>query len=98
MAEKDSDNPTKVFQCGRIKAAIWEGQKVIDNTIVNVHTIKIDRSYKDDDEEWKHTNLFYSEDLPKIAMVASEAYKFIRLRSFDKSNSDNNAIEEQEED
>ena len=80
MAEKGTNNPVKVFQCGRVKAAIWADSKVIDNTVVEVHSIRIDRSFKDG-EEWKHTNAFSSEDLPKVALVANEAYKFIRLQS-----------------
>lgn len=81
MAENSKNNPIKVFQCGRIKAAIWADSKVIDNTVVEVHSIKIDRSYKDG-EEWKHTNAFNAEDLPKVALVANEAYKYVRMRAF----------------
>jgi len=81
MVDKDKNHPVKAFQCGRIKAAIWKGQKVINNAIVEVHTIKIDRSYKDG-EEWKHTNAFFDEDLPKVVVVANEAYKYLRMRTF----------------
>ncbi|MHC4680392.1 MAG: hypothetical protein ACYTEK_17025 [Planctomycetota bacterium] len=95
MADNDNNNPIRVLQCGRVKAAIWADSKVMDNTVVKVHSIKIDRSYKDG-EKWKHTNAFYTEDLPKVAIVASEAYKFIRLRSSDQSNADESAMEEQE--
>lgn len=80
MAEKGKNNPIRVFQCGPVKAAIWADSKVIDNAVVEVHSIKIDRSYKDG-EEWKHTSAFNAEDLPKVALVANELYKFIRLRS-----------------
>ena len=97
MAEKNNNNPKIVFRCGRIEAAIWEGQKVIDNTVVKVHTIRIDRSYKDG-EEWVHTNYFFTEDLPKVSLAANEAYKFIRLKSSDQPDSNNNEIEEQEKD
>jgi len=99
MADKNNNNnnPKKVFRCGRITATIWEGQKVIDNTLVNVHTIKIDRSYKAG-EEWVNTNYFFAEDLPKVALVASEAYKVLKLWSSDQPNSDKDGVEEQEKD
>jgi len=80
MGDTTNQNPIKVFSCGRVKAAIWAGSKVVNDTLVDVHSIKIDRSYKDGDE-WKSTNTFYREDLPKVALVAMEAHKFIRLRS-----------------
>lgn len=90
MSDKEKKHPVKVFQCGRINAAIWEDQKVIDNTIVNVHTIKIDRSYKDG-EDWVSTNLFFAEDLLKVALAANEAYKFLKLKTLEKININNNA-------
>ena len=37
-------------------------------------------------EEWKYTNTFNTEDLPKLAIVATEAYKLIRLRSPEQNN------------
>ena len=76
-----------MFSCGGIKAAIWLDSKVIKNEMVEVHSVKIDKSYKEqDDKEWKHTNTFNAEDLPKVALVAMEAYKFIRLRIFEASS------------
>jgi hypothetical protein len=44
--------------------------------------VTINKAYKEEDE-WKHTNSFNIEDLPKVALVANEAYKFIRLKSTD---------------
>jgi hypothetical protein len=52
----------------------------MDNAVVEVHSIKIDKSYKDGDE-WKRTTALAAEDLPKVALVATEAYRFLRLRS-----------------
>ena len=83
MADKDKNHPVKAFQCGPVKASIWMDPKVIDNEIVDVHSIRIDRVYKDKkDNEWKYTTTFYSEDLPKVALVANEAYKYLRMRAF----------------
>ena len=89
MKNKIENDPLKIFQCGRIKAAIWIDQRVINNTIVDIHTVKIDRSYKDG-EQWKHTNTFNIEDLPKVALVANEAYKYVRLRTLEPDKSQNN--------
>ena len=62
--------------------------------LAEVHSIRIDRSYKDGDE-WKHTNSFNVEDLPKVAFVADEAYKFLRMNTFEpemQQNVDNHVI------
>ena len=50
--------------------------------MVNFYSINITKAYKEG-EVWKHTNRFSAEDLPKVALVANEAYKYIRLNSTD---------------
>jgi hypothetical protein len=79
MAEKEKNHPVEVFQSGRVKASIWQDQKVINNDLVNVHTIKIERSYKNDFGDWINTNFFFVDDLPKVVLVANEAFRFLRL-------------------
>ena len=76
--------PTKVFRCGSIEAAVWLFPKVRDGAVVDVASVTITKSYKDpEDEEWKTTDFLYPDDLPKVAMVATEAYKYLRLKSPD---------------
>ena len=72
--------PEKTFRCGPITAAIWAEAKTVNGEMVKFYSIKIDKAYKQDDE-WKHTSSFSAEDLPKVALVANEAYKQIRLTS-----------------
>ena len=80
-------SPEKRFKCGPISASIWSESKVIDGEMVKFHSINIDKAYKDGDE-WKHTSRFNAEDLPKVALVASEAYKYIRLNSTNTNEQD----------
>ena len=77
--------PEKQFKCGPISASIWSQGKIVDGQMVKLYSINIDKTYKDRDE-WKHTNSFAAEDLPKVAMLATEAYKYIRLNSIDKGD------------
>ena len=78
-------NPIKKFKCGAITASVWLTSTASNHEIIELHTIKIDKVYKKD-EEWNHTYSFTAEDLPKIALLANETYKFIRLRVLDKEN------------
>ena len=81
MENKTTNNPIKTFSCGAVKAAIWLNCLEKDGTLVEVHSIRINKSYKDKgDDEWKTTGSLSAEDLPKVAVVAMEAYKFIRVR------------------
>jgi hypothetical protein len=72
--------PIRIFCCGAVQAAIWADHRVINDAVVKVHSIRITKNYRQDDE-WKRTTTFATEDLPKVAMVATEAYRFLRLRT-----------------
>ena len=73
-------SPEKRFRCGPVTSNIWSSSKTIDGKIVKFYSIKIDRVYQEENI-WKHTFSFSAEDLPKVALVANEAYKYIRLIS-----------------
>lgn len=72
--------PAKIFRCGPDALAIWSENKTVNGAVVELHSIKLDKSYKEGDQ-WKRTQSFAVEDLPKIAMLAQEAYKYLRLRT-----------------
>jgi hypothetical protein len=81
MPENDvKTRPLRVIRCGAVAAAIWVDHRVINDAVVKVHSIRITKNYRQGDE-WKRTTTFATEDLPKMAVVAMEAYKFLRLRS-----------------
>jgi len=93
------NNPEKRFKCGLVSASIFAEVKVIDNEEVKFYSINIARAYKksngengNKEGEWKYTNSFGPEDLPKVALVANEAYRYIRLNS---TNSNEQNIESQ---
>ena len=72
-------SPEKRFQCGPVSASIFTEAKVVNGEMVKLYSINIDKAFKQNDK-WKHTNRFNAEDLPKVVVVANEAYKYIRLR------------------
>ena len=80
--------PIKRLSCGAITASIWSDTKIVGKDMVEIHSIKIDKAYKNGDE-WKHTPSLSVEDLPKVVIVANEAYKYLRLRTFQAENSSN---------
>jgi hypothetical protein len=80
--QDEQKKPTKTFRLGAIRASIWANSRVIDNAVVLVHSIRIDKSYRQG-EQWKETRSFVAEDLPKVAIVAADAYRYLRLRTSD---------------
>jgi len=76
------NKPEKKFNCGSISASIWANTKVVNSEAIKLYSVTINKAYKEG-EDWKYTDSFNIEDLPKVALVANEAYKYIRLKSTD---------------
>ncbi len=72
--------PEKKFKCGQISISIWAESKTVGDEMVKFYSMSIDKNYKDGDE-WKNAKSFATEDLPKVALVVNEAYRYLRLRS-----------------
>lgn len=72
--------PIKVFKAGGVRAAIWENKFQKDGKTMVKHSTQIDRTYKQDGE-FKRTNQFNEQDLPKAQLVAAKAYEFLSLKS-----------------
>jgi len=72
--------PEKKFNCGSISASICANNKTVNGDTVKFYSVTINKAYKEG-EDWKYTDSFNIEDLPKVALVANEAYKYIRLYS-----------------
>ncbi len=76
------NKPEKKFSCGSISASIWANTKVVTGETVKFYSVTINKAYKEG-EDLKYTDSFNIEDLPKVALVATEAYKHVRLREND---------------
>jgi hypothetical protein len=74
--------PEKKFKCGPITASIFTETRVVNGEMVTFSSVRIDKVYKDG-EQWKHTTSFAAEDLPKVALLANEAYKYLRVKVSD---------------
>jgi len=76
--------PIKAFRVGGVRAAIWENTVTRNGRETVVHSVQIDRTYKDG-EEWKQTNRFDVRDLPKVELAAAKAFDFICLKNGEQS-------------
>jgi len=77
MSEKRP--PDKEFRAGAIRASIWGDEVEQDGRTYTRHTVKIEKRYRDDDNQWKSTQHFFANDLPRLALVASKAYEYVVL-------------------
>lgn len=73
----------KTFRCGAVEASVWGKSEEHNGEIVKRYTVKIQRSYKDDQGQWQSTAVFPVDDLPKVSIVAQEAFKYLRVKEQD---------------
>jgi hypothetical protein len=72
------NRPEKKIRAGAITATIWQNQGQSKNgEPVTYRTISLERNYKDKNDEWKSTNSFRLNDLPKVALVSQKAYEYL---------------------
>jgi hypothetical protein len=74
-----SNRPIKKFKSkGGLTVCVWENYKKDDDSFPPkpaFHTLTVEKIFKSG-EEFKHTNSFRSEDIPRIMTLLQEAYKF----------------------
>jgi len=85
-----TNKPVKVFFCGAVTATVWITPRVRGDKVVEVPSIKFDKSYEVEGER-KYTPTFFDEDLPKVALVAMEVYRFLKVRSVEPQGSEGEA-------
>lgn len=79
MSEKRP--PDQEYRAGSVRASIWAEEVEQDGRRFRNHTIKIDKRYRDEAGEWKSTQYFFPNDLPRLALVASKAFEYAVLAS-----------------
>jgi len=82
MAQKEIKDtgktmPEKKFRAGGVVATVWNNKVDSDGKEIEYKTISIDRSYKNNKDEWQKTNSYRINDLPKVELVAKKAYDYI---------------------
>lgn len=68
--------PVKTYQAGKIKAAIWESK---DEEGRLHYSVTFTKSYKQDGQ-WKESNSFFPDELPRLVLVSNQAFQFIVLK------------------
>ena len=64
------NKPISEIRIGTVKAAIWQNKAGVSIR----HNVTFTRIYKDG-EEWKNTDSFGRDDLPKLILAAQKAYE-----------------------
>jgi len=81
MNELKPTQPEKKFRVGGVSATVW-----INSTEKgSFPNIQLSRSYLDKEKNWKDTNSYGMNDVPKALLVLGEAYKYIAMKEKEKT-------------
>tara|TARA_Y100000310_G_C20682783_1_gene817022 strand:- start:1192 stop:1491 length:300 start_codon:yes stop_codon:yes gene_type:complete len=76
---EDKNLPEKKLRSGSVYLTIWKNKKQINNDkVAYYYTVTLERRYKKDGE-WKASNTYRVNDLPKAVMLLDKAYEFMTL-------------------
>ncbi len=81
----EGNKPEKKFSTGAISATVWKNMHTSkEGKVFEVHSVSLERRYTDKTGQWQSTNSMRVNDLPKVALVIEEAFRYLVLNGHDK--------------
>ncbi len=71
------NKPEKKFRAGAVSATIWKNEGQKGPKSFSFHTISLERSYKDQQGNWKTTSSLRLGDLPRAKLVLNKAFEYL---------------------
>ena len=72
--------PIKEFRIGQIQVAVWRNESQENGQTIVKHSVRIQKRFRDEDSEYKDTNNYFPDELPKLSLAVNRAYEFIALK------------------
>ena len=76
----NNSKPDFEVRCGKIKAAVWSKEEQGKNGKFKKYSVKIEKSYKDNDGNWVTTDFFFPDELPALAAISDTVYKKLSIK------------------
>lgn len=73
--------PEQKFQAGGISASVWKNENIVNGEPRTMHSVTLQKRYKDKSGEWKTSTSFNDRDLPNAVVVLTKAYEHLKLRT-----------------
>jgi hypothetical protein len=77
---QEKQRPVKEFRIRGVRAAVWERQVQKDGRTFTHHSVRIYKSYRDQQGQWHETDFYGPNDLPAVRLVAERAFEFVALK------------------
>lgn len=73
------NKPESKWRAGQVTASVWSNQREINGEKVDVKNVQVERNYKDG-EEWKKTNSYPVEQIPKLIVLLQKVYQSMTVK------------------
>lgn len=80
--------PDLKLAIGGVSAAVWVDEYEHDDRRFETHKIRLSKSYKDADDNWRRTESFDRRDLGALLTIILELNQRLNLRVFDNADGD----------
>lgn len=77
--QTNQKKPKMKVRAGQIVATVWTNQIKKGTETFEYETVKIEKTYKDK-EEWKTTNSFKLDELPKVQLVLTQILQKLQIK------------------
>ena len=78
MSEQNA-KPTKTFRAGNIEVSIWRNESSKNGQTIVRYSAKVEKQFKDG-QDWRKTDYFFPDELPKLQSLLQKAYDFITVK------------------
>jgi hypothetical protein len=72
--------PEKIFRQGCCSASVFKNSFVVNGKEIEKKKVVPQKSYKDKEGDWKHTNSFDEQDMPKMILAMQKAYDYVTTK------------------
>lgn len=89
MSDSKPQRPEKSFRAGGVSSAVWRHDRQQDGrTVTNYSATFSKRFFDKTTQQWRDSDTFFPEDLPRLILVSQKAYEYIVLREQDNTDVD----------
>lgn len=72
--------PIKSFRVGQVEASIWPEEVQRGEVTIKRYTVRVQKRFRDSKTgEWRSTEWYHANELPKLALAVSKAFEFAAL-------------------
>jgi len=77
---QQNTKPIKDFRAGNVQASVWRNEVEKNGQTVVRHSVRIQKQFRKEGGDYENTEYYFPDDLPKLALVAQEAFRFLSLK------------------